>query len=156
MTRSPSSLTTALLAFLVLLLTISLSDSQWACPSGWYLYTDDGTEGHNSCLLLVKTAISWAAANSTCVQGTHLLTIAATTYPSGITSFLNVTWGQSDFHIGCSQLYAQPARNVGWQWVDGTSNASLEQNSTYNAVGYGMWRVSTGEPKYVNCRSSCF
>lgn len=132
-------------AFLLLFL-LALAAAQ--CPSGWQTYTDDGSEGHNSCYRNFGSVwYTWTQANASCPTNSHLLTIKATTYPSAFTSRINTTGLANSAWMGCYQLYAQPARNVGWQWVDGTSNASLGQNSTYNAVGYGLWRASSGEPK---------
>lgn len=127
------------------------------CPIGWVPYYDNGIEGHDSCLMYNVTAVSFG--NASCPYGTHLVTILA---PNTSVSLLyNAFLSVSNFYtngthtwLGARQAPHQPHKNVGWSWVDGTSNANL-YNGTNNITGYGMWSAHdisgrTGQPEYVD------
>lgn len=119
------------------------------CPIGWVPYLDNGVEGHDSCLLYNSTKVPFTTALASCPSGSHLVTIKG---PSASTSRLyDTVLGVSNYFVtsasvwlGCSQAWAQPYKNYGWSWIDGTSNANL-YNGMNNITGFGLW--SPGEPE---------
>lgn len=119
------------------------------CPTGWTYYHDDGTEGHDSCLIYNSFPLNFTNAVSWCPSGTHLATINAPN--AGVSRLYGTLLGLSEYYlnqqsswIGCSQAWAQPYKNFGWRWIDSTSNGNL-YNGTANITSYGMWSgVDTG------------
>ncbi len=71
----------ALLALLALAeLLIGVANAATVCPyAGWAVFTDTTrVEGRHSCFTLISTQASFTTANSSCPNGTRLLTTAAT------------------------------------------------------------------------------
>lgn len=129
-----------------------------ACPGGWTRYVDDGSEGHDSCLILPLNASSngpalvdtWATTLTSNPLGSHLLTVISPKYSpnsamalavnasivnSGHVAALASMWAW----VGCTQGPSAPAleplRGLGWYWIDGTSASNLNCGAT----GCGWW-----------------
>lgn len=119
------------------------------CPAGWALYQDNGVEGHDSCLMYNSTRMNYTNALASCPSGSHLVTVAA---PNASVSHLyDTVLSVSNYYaagtlvwVGCSQARAQPYKNAGWAWIDGTSNANL-YNGRNNITGFGLW--ASNEPE---------
>lgn len=114
------------------------------CPSGWAPYFDNGVEGHDSCLVYNSATVTFATALASCPSGSHLLTMGASS--GSISHLFNTMLGLSGYYtnglatwLGCSQVWGQPYKNVGWTWVDGTNNSNL-YTGVNNITGYGAWR----------------
>ena len=133
---------------LALLVIACMMTSGYAgpCPSGWTLYTDDGSEGHDSCIALFTPAASYYTANATCgAQGGHLLTAQTTTRNSGILAAAAALSTSTVFMVGCSQYTSTVARGTHWYWIDGTDGANINCGDGTGAAGCGIW--NSGEPK---------
>ncbi len=115
------------------------------CPSGWTLYVDNGSEGKNSCLMASSgTFASWSAATSACPSNSHLVSIGASVFSSGLPAALTSIATDSPWY-GCSQASTATQRGAGWTWVDGTSALNINCGSGAGGEGCGVWAV--GEPK---------
>ena len=143
------------------------------CPYGWAYYADaDGSEGTDSCVYISpSTVTSWSAANSSCPDGSHLLTVKSASNTSGLLPFATSLYhGSGQYvYIGCrcvdqllmscgimlkhshgvlfpcSQSGGASQRATGWSWVDDTSAANLNCGSGTGGDGCGLW--NGGEPK---------
>lgn len=123
------------------------------CPSGWTAYLDNGGEGHDSCLYYNSTGTSYAKA--ACPSGSHLVTVKAVnaSVSALYSAVLALTGVNARVWFGASQAWAQPYKNVGWTWVDGTSSFNL-YNGVNNITRYGLWSSTggignAGQPEYV-------
>lgn len=95
------------------------------------------------------TNVTFANAVASCPFGTHVVTFNAPN--SSASRLYDTVLGLSNYFVnqtvawlGCSQAWAQPYKNYGWSWIDGTSASNL-YNGTNNVTGWGLWNV--GEPK---------
>ena len=128
----------------------AVSVSSPDCPSpAWSFYSDDGTEGHDSCLLFVPTAVPHPVANSTCPINSHLATMASESNLYGLLSFANLVPSATanQYFIGCHQAKRASLPARGWSWFDGTDSSNLNCGDGVLSPGVsqcGVWLP--GEP----------
>ena len=124
--------------------TAYMCEIDLACKNGWTRYTDDGSEGKDSCLKVGSSTNSYATAAGACPALSHLFTFASSSRTGGIMqAALSLISTQKWY--GCSQDAASTQRAAGWSWIDGTSAANLLCGNPNGASGCGAW--GTGEPK---------
>lgn len=84
--------------------SICETETSTMCPFGWAYYSDNGSEGVDSCVFIATVvALSWSAANWSCPVGSHLLTLKSSNYTSGLLPFSTSLYhgaGQK-MYIGC-------------------------------------------------------
>lgn len=91
-----------------------------------------------------STPMPYSTALTACPFGTHLTTINAPNV--SVSRLLDTALGVANYFsatglniwLGCSQAWAQPYKNYGWSWVDGTSNSNL-YTGVNNVSNYGIW-----------------
>lgn len=126
---------------------LALPHTAAQCASGWTYYSDNGSEGRDSCLQIVWSYVPWTSSNDSCPSGTHLLTFRSSGgSPNAPIVALAYTLGTDTFWVGCSQAWRSSADNRGWGWVDGTDDSNLNCGSP-GSSGCGVWRASSNEPK---------
>lgn len=115
-----------LLVLLLLQLTSPCS-AAYACPSGWTLFTDDGVEGHDSCIQVFNTTgLAYADANAVCASnGGHLLTFANPSQASGLPVASIALSPSTTFRVSCSQSASASLVGAGWSWIDGTDGGNV-------------------------------
>lgn len=154
------------LGLFFLVTSISYSSVFAQCPSAaWSYYADNGSEGHDSCLLAASVASG--SGQNRVVEATlycsnqwssaHLLTVLSTSSASGILPLAASLLTSSSAIIGCNQSSSAVRRGAGWTWIDGTDAGSINPNcssSGYNGGGgCGIW--AAGEPKCVKYVCLC-
>lgn len=132
--------------------TFSASPSPLVCPAGWARYVDtDGSQGSDSCLIVIPGASDWGSANASCPTGSHLVTIRGSR-PSAMFSVvysLAVDSGMQHVGLGCSQVSTARERAAGWSWLDGTDDSNLNCPGPLAAGGNGcgLWSQIVGQPE---------
>lgn len=119
------------------------------CNSGWSLYTDNGSEGKNSCLKMGSYATDWNAAKNSCDRGAHLVTIGGSVTSSGLPAAISTLISGAHVYIGCSGSASNELSS--WAWVDGTPTTRLNCGAT----GCGLWTTSQPRCVGVVCACSC-
>lgn len=120
--------------------------AQYACPTGWTLFANDGVEGHDSCIKLFTTGLAYTAANTACgTHGGHLITYMNT--GQGGLSATAAGLASGTFTIGCSQTASATTRGTAWTWIDGTDAANINCGTGLGAQGCNLW--GTGYPRCV-------
>ncbi len=127
------------------------------CPdASWIHYTDDGTEGHDSCYKavfvdIVDVTMSWEQAKAACpatvYAGSHLITFSGSHPPNDFTSATGLL-GHAMAHlitrtyyfVGCKQSATATTVSSGWSWIDGTNAGNLN----CGGAGCGAW--NSNEP----------
>lgn len=142
------------LAALLLLLVCACTalGTAIACPSGWTLFSDDGVEGHDSCIKAVTSATTFSSATSACSSlsaGAHLVTFL-NTQPTGLPEAASTLGTSSPFWVGCSQSSTASLRGVGWMWVDGTDGGNINCGTGLGGDGCNLW--DSGYPKSVTVK----
>ena len=118
------------------------------CASGWTLFSNDGVEGHDSCIRLFSVPLVYADAQANCVSlGGHLLTVRGSSKDTGLLASAASLSTSATFMIGCSQASSASQRGAGWTWIDATDGANINCGSFAGAESCNVW--ASGEPKCV-------
>ena len=110
-----------------LVLLIAQTSLGITCETGWTVYTDDGTEGTDSCIKYVSTITTWSSSMcGSTPTNVHLVTFKTASTAAGLLPALHSLIGNGiTAFVGASQITGQANTGVGWSWFDGTVATAL-------------------------------
>lgn len=117
------------------------------CTNGWSLYTDDGSEGADSCVHSGTYFSSgvWSDGRALCPKGAHSPTFGGPLGSEGLPLFTAQLYSALYVYMGCLQDATATQRARGWSWADGTPDFNLNCGTGAGGDGCGMW--AAGEAK---------